>query len=98
MPTGFRFLSGEDRKQFATQMVEQCLQRKRQEIEENEISLKRKRCDHVISCYKWMTEFGFELDSSTVFHILETMAVVTQVDVGVEGEVLSTCSSCESFS
>ena len=46
MPTGFRFLSGEDRKQFAKQMADQCLKRKRQEIEEKEISLKRKRCDH----------------------------------------------------
>lgn len=39
MRTGFRFLSGEDRKQFAKQIVEQCLQRKRQEIEGKEISL-----------------------------------------------------------
>lgn len=45
-----------------------------------------------------MTEFGFELDSRTVFHILDTMAVLTTVDVRVEGEVFSTCLSCESFS
>ena len=87
MPTGFRFLSGEDRKEFAKKLVEQCLKRKRQEIEEKEISLKRKRCDHVIDCYKRMTEFGL-LDSRTVFHILDTMAVLTQVDVGIKGEVI----------
>lgn len=98
MPTGFRFLADEDREQFAKQTVELCLKRKRQEIEENNISIKRKGCDHVMSCYKSMTEFGFELDSRTVFHILDTMAVLTKVDVDVKEGVLSTCLSCESFS
>lgn len=88
MPTGFRFLSHEDRGQFAKQIVELCLRRKRQDIEENEISLKRKRCDHVISCYKRMTEFGFELDSRTVFHILDTMAILTEADACAKGEVI----------
>lgn len=90
MPPGFRFLSDEDREQFAKQMVEQSLKRKRQEIEEKDISLKRKRCDNVMSCYSWMSDFGyeFEFDSPTVFHILDTMAVLTEVDVGVKGEVI----------
>lgn len=90
MPPGFRFLSDEDREQFAKQMVEQSLKRKRQEIEEKDISLKRKRCDNVMSCYSWMSDFGFEVefDSRTVFHILDTMAVLTKVAIAVKGEVL----------
>lgn len=66
-------------------------------IEEKEISLERKRCDHVMNCYKWVTEFGFELHSRTVFHILDAM-VLTNVDVGVEGEVLSISLPSETFS
>lgn len=85
MPSGFRFLSGKDRETFAKQLVEQSLKREHIEIEEREISLKRKCCDHVISSYKWVTEFSFELDSRAVFHILDTMAVLTKVDFGVEG-------------
>lgn len=88
MPTGFRFLSDEDRERVAKQVVEQSLKRKRQEIEEKEISLKRKRCYHVMSCYKWVTEFGFKLDSRTVFHILDTVAVLTKADAGIESEVV----------
>lgn len=44
MSTAFKFLSDEDREQFAKQIVELCLQRRRKEVEEKEISLKRKRC------------------------------------------------------
>lgn len=56
------------------------LKRKDLQIEERGISLKRKRCDHVIYCYQSLEELGMTLDAHARVHILDTIALITKPD------------------
>ncbi|CAN0252124.1 unnamed protein product [Ectocarpus sp. 6 AP-2014] len=80
MPPAAKYLCDDDRQQVAKKVVEQSLKRKRIEIEEREIEITRKRCANVMTCYTWMSDLGYEFNSSTVFHILDTMAALTRVN------------------
>ena len=102
MPTSFKFLSAEDREELAKKMVElslkgrdqdlqrgyQDLRRKDHEIQEKSMSLKRKRCDDIESCYQLLKELGITLDAHAKVHILESVAILTKQDVGIDGKLI----------
>lgn len=88
MPTGFKFLSDEDREQLAKKMVEQFLKERDHDLQERSISLKRKRCDNMIYSYQSLEELGIKLDDHAKVHILDNMAVLTRQDVAIDGEVI----------
>ncbi|CAM9978019.1 unnamed protein product [Ascophyllum nodosum] len=72
MPTSFKFLSAEDREELA----KKCM------------SLKRKRCDDIVSCYQLLEELGITLDAHAKVHILESVAILTKQDVGIDGKLI----------
>lgn len=102
MPAGFRHLSEEDRKAFARQMVElsmksrdqelqrgfQDLRRNDYELQEQGMSLKRKRMDEIVYCYQMCEEIGVEIDTDAKVHVLDSVKMLTQQNFGVDGEII----------
>lgn len=102
MPAGFRHLSEEDREAFARQMVElsmksrdqelqkgyQDLRRNDYELQEKGMSLKRKRMDEIVYCYRMCEEIGVEIDTDAKVHVLDSVKMLTQQNFGVDGEIV----------
>ncbi|CAN0519825.1 unnamed protein product [Scytosiphon promiscuus] len=89
MPAGFELLGVRDKQERAKEMVQQFLKggdqdlrRKALELEERNISLKRKRCDTLICMYRSLEELDITLDSRAQVDILDTIAQITKPDVG----------------
>lgn len=62
--------------------------RKDHDIQERSMSLKRKRIDYIVHCYQSLEELGIALDSSARVHLLDSVALLTKQEIGVDGEII----------
>lgn len=80
MPAGFKYLSEEDRAQFAKQPLEQKLQK-------SKVALKRKRADDLVQGYRALQELGVHLDGRTLIELRDNVTILNRQDVVVNDAV-----------